>query len=393
MLTPDSRMIDRRILQEARVLIDAGHSVTLLAGFECEREEHYDLDGVTVHRFAAPARTPAPANVLPRFPRVHAVVSRAWLALLRHTVGLTPQERAMVERGRAFRADVVHCHDLPVLRAGATLAREWRAPLVYDAHEIYHAQASLPAVLRARLLRDERELFPRCAAVITVNSFLADEFVSMHGGPRPVVVHNSVTPPPLDVVRARAGRLRARLPGDGPIVLFQGWLGAERNLDVLVRAIALIPAPARLAVIGYGEHEPALRRLADDCGVADRVHFLGAIPADELLAYTIDADLGVIPYLPIDLNHRLCSPNKFFEFVASGVPVLAHDLPFFRQMAEQRGVVRCADMTNPRAVATAAAAMLAPKEAAELRARCLAARDELAWANDARVLLRVYETL
>ena len=75
MLTPDSRMIDRRILQEARVLIDAGHAVTLLAGFDCEREEHFALDRIDVHRFAAPAGMPTSVAVLPRFPATSSVAS------------------------------------------------------------------------------------------------------------------------------------------------------------------------------------------------------------------------------------------------------------------------------------------------------------------------------
>lgn len=398
MLTPDSRMIDRRILQEARVLRDAGHTITLLAGFDCERDEHYDLDGIDVHRFGAATSQGTPPAApsggrLARFPALHALVNRVWLTALRLTVELTPQERVMANHGARFPADVVHCHDLPALPAGAWLARRWQVPLVFDAHEIYHAQASLPAVLRARLRRDEHALFPQCAAVITVNEFIAAELQRMHGGPVPTVIHNSVEPPPEAAVLARAGRLRARLGGEGPILLFQGWLSGERNLDTLVRALPLVAPPARLAIVGYGEHEPALRRLADETGVADRVHFLGAIPSDELLAYTIDADVGLIPYLPIDLNHRLCSPNKFFEFVASGVPVLAHDLPFFACMAERHGVVRCTNMGDPASVAATVTAMLAPDEQAGLRACCLAARDALAWANDAQTLREVYARL
>lgn len=393
MLTPDSRMIDRRILQEARELRDAGHAITLLAGFDCERDEHFALDGIDVHRFAAPRGVPGKPTRLARFPALHAIVNRVWLAGLRRVVGLTPEERVIADHGARFAADVVHCHDLPVLRAGAWLARRWQVPLVFDAHEIYHEQASLPAVLRARLRRDEQELVPRCAAVITVNDFIAVELQRLHGGPLPTVIHNSVEPPPEAIVRERTGRLRARLPGNGPVVLFQGWLGRERNLDVMVRAMALVPAPTRLAIVGYGEHEAALRHLAKAEGIEDRVHLLGPIPSDDLLEHTVDAEVGLIPYLPIDLNHRLCSPNKFFEFVAAGVPVLAHDLPFFRRMAEQLGVVRCTDMADPRRVAAELISMLQPDEARRLRARCLAARPELAWARDAAVLRALYARL
>jgi len=391
MLAPDSQMIDRRIVQEAHALQQAGHAVTVVAGFDCEREQHFDLAGVAVHRFATAAARPT-GNDRPRLPRLRAIASRLWIAWQRaRGDGLLPEERRMVELAGAFAADAVHCHDLPVLRAGAVLAARWRVPLLYDAHEIYHAQVSLPAALRTRLLRDERQLAPRCEAIVTVNDFLADALQRLHGGARPIVVHNSVDP---STVPARgAGRLRASLPGAGPLLLFQGWLGRERNLDVMVRATALLPPPVRLAIVGYGEHEPVLRTLAKELHVADRVHFLGAVPSHELPAYTIEADLGLIPYLPIDLNHRLCSPNKFFEFVAAGVPVVAHDLPFFRAMAERHGVVQLADMADAGAIASAITAALAPANLDRLRANCPRAADALAWRHDAARLLAIYARL
>lgn len=390
MLTPDSQMIDRRIVQEARALQSAGHTVTVVAGFDCERDEHRDLDGIAVHRYAAPARTLGSTHGSPRFPRLHAMASRLRLAVLRRARGLLPEERRMTELAGAFPADVVHCHDLPVLRAGDWLARRWRVPLVYDTHEIYHAQVSLPAGLRARLLRDERELVPRCAAIITVNRFIAAELQRLHGCPLPVVIHNSVEVPSAGMPETRGGRLQARVPGPGPILLFQGWLGHERNLDVLVRTMPLVAPSIRLAIVGYGEHEPVLRSLASSLGVGERVHFLGAVPSDELHEFTVDAALGLIPYLPIDLNHRLCSPNKFFEYVAAGVPVLAHDLPFFRDMAERHGVVKLADMADPQSIATAITGALVPSELSRVHRCCLQARTILAWDHDVGRLLAVY---
>ena len=396
MLTPDCQMIDRRILQEAQTLRADGHQVTLLAGFECHKPEQYEDRGIPVHRFTYDWDDERLKRIRARIGAhsgLHRIVNRVFMSVVRRFLKLTPFERIVAEQGLAHRADAVHCHDLPVLRSGHWLAQRWGVPLVFDAHELYHAQETLPPVLRARLLRDERELLPQCAAVITVNEFIAAELHRIHRVPMPWVIYNSVEPPPLETIRARAGCLRERLPDEGPIILFQGWLSGERNIETIVRAMAAVPAPARLAVIGYGPHEPELRRAASEAGVTDRVHFLGRVPSEELLAYTVDADLGVIPYLPIDLNHRYCSPNKFFEFVLSGVPVLAHDLAFFRTMAARHGVVAPGDLSQPASAAAALRAALVPEVLERMRERCLEARGELAWHNDAARLRQIYSGL
>ncbi|MFO1054802.1 MAG: glycosyltransferase family 4 protein [Planctomycetota bacterium] len=396
MLTPDSQMIDRRILQEAKVLVDRGHEVTLLAGFECKEAASYEQDGIRIHRFVYDwddERLKPVRNRIGRHPRLYRFVHRVYMGLVRRFLEMTSFERFIVGRGLEHPADVVHCHDLPVLRSGVAIARAFGAPLVFDAHELYHAQEVFPREVRERLLSDEKQLIREAAAVITVNEFIAAELQRIHRIPMPWVLYNSVDAPADDVVRERRGVLLDKVPGEGPLVLFQGWISAERNLDTLIRAMAFVPAPARLAVIGYGDHLAVLQRIAKECGVADRVHFLGRIPSEELLAYTVQADLGVVPYLPVDLNHLYCSPNKFFEFTLSGVPVLAHDLPFFRAMRDRHGVVSCGDLTTPEAAARSIRAALEPSNLARLRANCIAARSRLEWRNDADRLLQVYAGL
>ena len=393
MLTPDSQMIDRRILQEAAALKRLGHEVILLAGFECPENSDASQDGIEIHRFAYDwddERLKTLRARVGRFESLHRIVNRVFMTFVRRFLELTSFERFIVECALPFRADVVHCHDLPVLRAGVRLAKLWNVPCVFDAHELYHQQETFPAVLRERLLRDEKELLPRCDAVITVNEFIAAELARIHGVPMPWVLYNSCEAPPIDTVRNRCGSLRDRLPAgtDGPIVLFQGWLSAERNIDNLVRAVAYTPSNVQLAVIGYGEHESQLRKTAAEAEVTDRVHFLGRIPAEELPLLHGASGPRLIPYLPIDLNHHLCSPNKFFEFVLSGVPVLAHRLPFFEAMAARHGVVECTDMDSPEAIGQTISSLIGSGRLEELRAQCLAARDRLGWHNDANRLGR-----
>ena len=86
-----------------------------------------------------------------------------------------------------------------------------------------------------------------------------------------------------------------------------------------------------------------------------RVHVLPAVPPDELCAWVASADVGVMAIQPSTLNHRLSTPNKLFECLAAGVPVVASDFP------EMRRIV-CDDPVGPLGV------VAAPDDVAEHRA-------------------------
>jgi glycosyltransferase involved in cell wall biosynthesis len=397
MLTPDAQMIDRRILQEARTLIRAGHTVTLLAGFECNQEEEYDLDGIHVRRLRYDwddERVKKLRRFLPASGRVKRVLNRALLFLARNFLPVPPFDRFIVEHGRQYPADVVHAHDLPALHAGAVLARAWDVPLIYDAHELYYAQEVLAPRLRRAYFRKERRLIHQAAAVITVNDFLARLMRERYGIAVHVLYNCAAPEPGFDPDRERQrSPLRQLLPGPGPLLLYQGWISPERNIETLIKALKQVPPPARLALLGYGEHTGRLKQLAQELGLAGRVHFLGPVPSDAMLRYSAGGDLGLIPYLPIDDNHRYCSPNKFFEYVQAGVPVLAHELPFFQQMAGRHGVVACADFTSAEAVGRAITALLQGSTLAQMRRRCLTAGKFLTWSVEGKKLLALYSGL
>jgi len=128
--------------------------------------------------------------------------------------------------------------------------------------------------------------------------------------------------------------------------------------------------------------------------VAERVHLLPPVLPDELLAVTASADVGLVLLEDTCLNHRLALPNKLFEYLAAGVPVLASDLPELRRVVETYRVGCVVDPANPGALA---AAMRRLVEDAALR-RHLAANTDAAfvahsWAHRAPLFQEAYRNL
>ena len=138
--------------------------------------------------------------------------------------------------------------------------------------------------------------------------------------------------------------------------------------------------------------------MADD-RFAGRAHMLEAVPPDQLLSWVEDATLGAVLIQRTTLNHYLSTPNKLFECLAVGVPVVASDFPTMRKivLGDPDGPLGAVvDPTDPAAIATAIRSIvdLDPGSAAELRTRCRnAARDRWNWELESARLVALYREI
>ena len=167
---------------------------------------------------------------------------------------------------------------------------------------------------------------------------------------------------------------------------------AGRGLEELVDAIGLVPA-VQLVMLGSGVEEGALRARADAAGAS--VLILPPVAPGLVEAYAASADVGVSPILPSCLNYRYSLPNKLFQYMAAGIPVVASDFRQVRAVVEGSGAGVVVDTTNPKAIANGIRQVLAdPAEAAAMGARGRAAViDRYNWEVSAAVLLEVYAGL
>ena len=230
-------------------------------------------------------------------------------------------------------AAVYHASDLYVLPALAVATRRHGSRLVLDARELYphvDATARKPWARWAWSALEHRFL-PRTDAVLAVNDSIADRMAATYGIERPVVTRN--VPERQHVPRTDALRERLGIPAGQRIVLYQGLVRAGRGLERLVDAMRDVPEAA-LVVIGDGPTKRALQRQAADV-LGDRAHFLPHTPPGDLLHLTASADLGVHVPEPITLSIELALPNKLFEYLMAGLPVVVADIPEMRRVVER----------------------------------------------------------
>ena len=244
------------------------------------------------------------------------------------------------------RPDVVHAHDAAMLAPGWLVARRTGAGLVYDSHELatgvpYHSRAWYRLVSTL-----ERRIVPGCAAVITVSDGIAERLQQKYGlERRPTVVRNLPDLPPPG---AGAEDLRASLGvGAAPLVLHHGAAAQDRGGESLVRSLAQLDGAHLLFLGAEGGYADGLRALSAQLGLGQRVHFRAPVPLAELLSYSAQADVGVTLLEDTCENHRLALPNKAFEYVAAGIPVVASDLPELRRIVEDYGIGWTVDPADP----------------------------------------------
>ena len=155
----------------------------------------------------------------------------------------------------------------------------------------------------------------RAAALITVSGGLKDRLVGLGvAGDKIRVLRNGV-----DLRLFRPGdraAARARLNLTGMTLLSVGNLLPSKGHDILIRAAAALP-DARILIVGQGPQAEALRALARQLDVADRVSFLGALPHEELPELYSASDVLVLA------SEREGWPNVLLEAMACGTPVLS----------------------------------------------------------------------
>ena len=400
---------DSRVQREAISLVEAGHSVTLFCLPGSQLPGGHDPTTWRDPRVTVVTRKPVATQVVPRSPspfRSSTPRSRLWHIFDRaawvwnYARNVRSWGAAVVEEGGLF--DIWHAHDFTGLVAisgrGASRRR-----IVYDVHDIFlegGTALQLPRPVREALRRYERRLTRHTEAVVTVNDALAEVLQKSYRPRSIVVVHNCparwVIPEPRpDLIRASAG-----IPADAPVVLYHGVLGPTRGLEMLCDAL-LEPSmrDVHVALMGYGVLLESLVAMAREQRFGGRLHVLDSVPPSELLPWVASADVGAVSMPAATLNLYLSTPNKLFECLAAGTPVVVSDFPAVRRIVidDKFGPLGTVCRSpEPREMAEAIGSIirLQTADGADLRARCAAsARTRWNWETEVAGLLALYEGL
>lgn len=367
---------DVRVLREATALREVGYSVSIVdVESESTRRGGANNEGVAIRHVVMPSWF-APTRFKPWF------LFKALYMLVRSTLALAWMP-----------ADIYCAHDFDALPACYLVALVRRKRLVFDAHELPLVDPNVTSwpLLCSLYARALRVMVSRCAGVITVSPPIADDLYARFGASHVEVVRNI---PPFQRV-AGSSRL-AKCLHVGPesrVALYQGNLQADRGLDVLVHAAPFLDPNVVIVMMGKGPLQAHLERLTVDLGCQDRVKIIPPVPYSELLSWTAAADLGLIVNpASYSRNVQLCLPNKLFEYLMAGLPVLTSRLVAVEDLIAAYGVGRIVDPLIPEVVGRAINALMRDDSARDtMRHNAhLATERELRWEVERGRLLDLY---
>jgi glycosyltransferase involved in cell wall biosynthesis len=261
-----------------------------------------------------------------------------------------------------------YANDLDTLPAAALASLIRAKPLVYDSHEFF---TEVPEVQHRPWVKHiwkwlERICIKRAALVLTVNGSIANLLRERYALPEVLVVRNV----PLPSATARNGTIPTPLPDfvkpHTPLLVLQGsGINVDRGAEELVMAMRLVPE-AVLLIIGSGDALPALRLLVEQYPELHRkVVFLPRMPYPDMMAYTRMASIALSLDKATNINYRYSLPNKLFDYIAAGVPVLVSDLVELRRIVTEHDIGRVVTGHDPHHIAETITNMLADEAALE----------------------------
>lgn len=350
MLTPDEKHLDRRIAQEAASLAARGWSVDIFPAVD---------PGLLYGGEPSPG-VRLMAN--PR-PQVRAGMrTRVLRRLRRQLAPVTPALDRLIEAGRyrlndragalanansahllALKPyDLVFAHDVPMFPLAARLKDAWDCGLICDLHEVYPEQDEhfTTATARRYWRSIEHEGIGNADGIICVNDAVAD-YVHTRYAPRAttVVVHNSMPHMEPRELRGRTVRDHYPIAGDSRVMLFAGSLGTHANLETVIRGFAAAQLEGWvLALLGDGPMRGRLEELVRRQSLDGKVFLGRRAPQHELAQVISSADMGLVPYQAIGINHLVATPNKLFEYLQARLPIATSKLPMIERIVSSAHV-------------------------------------------------------
>lgn len=287
------------------------------------------------------------------------------------------------------KADVLVANDLDTLLANYFASRFTKSVLVHDSHEYFTGVPELAGRNFAKNTwkKIERKIFPKLAHLYTVNDSIAKLYMDEYGVEAKVVRNFPILKENLKTAKSKK---ELQLPEDKKIILYQGSVNVDRGLIEAVEAMQFVEG-AVLLVVGDGDILEDVKAKARKLNLAEKLIFKKRVPFEELVHYTSHADLGISLDKDTNINYRYSLPNKIFDFVHAGVPVLASDLVEIKKIMEKYCIGSLVESHDPKHIADKMNGMLNDSQKIKVwKENCLAAKSELCWQNEENVLREIY---
>src|SRR5450755_745567 len=372
---------DMRIMRDATEIMKVGFSVTIV-DLETDRTQpaEEDVNGVHFKHIFMP-KFVGSTRFKPWFPvKLPMIIIYSTIQLLK------------------VQADIYHAHVETALLACYIAATLRRKPLIIDTPDLTLSDPHVTRWprLKGPVIRIIRHVVSSCAGYITASPFYIQELSRLYGAKEVTLIQN--VPPYQRVPKSDRLRQYLDLSPDTRIALYQGVLQPNRSLDILVHAASFLETNIVIVMMG-----PAVKITQDQLedliackGVADRIKIIPPVPYEELLTWTASADIGLTLFKPdYSRSIQFTLPNKLFEYMMAGLPVLSSQLDAVAEISKTYDVGMILPSLTPLDVGVAINTMLADNASLA----CIknnareAAKNKFYWEKESSRLVHLYQNI
>ena len=285
------------------------------------------------------------------------------------------------------RAHLLYANDLDTLIPNYLVSKIKSIPLIYDSHELF---CEVPELIQSPLKKRiwlffESKIVPRLSHCITVNDSIANIFEKKYKTKFNVVrnisdAENNFQP---------KTKMELNLPLDKKIILLQGaGINIDRGAEELLDAMSFING-ALLLIIGSGDVWTTLENKVKTNDLKCMVMLIHKIPKNELMHYTYNADLGLSIDKNTNLNYYYSLPNKIFDYLQAGVPILASRLPEIEKIITKYEVGDFIDSHEPNAIASKINELLFSDKLVNYKSNVAIVNSQINWHHEKKKLAAV----
>lgn len=278
------------------------------------------------------------------------------------------------------KSDLLFANDLDTLLPNYLVSKLKKIPLVYDSHELF---TEVPELINSSLKRKtwlciEKWIVPKLKNCITVNDSIAKIFEDKYGVKFHVI--RNIPEQPVKFIKPTKESLN--IPVNRKIIVLQGaGINIDRGSEELIEAMQYVNG-AILYIIGSGDVWKILEKKVIEKNLREKVVLIKKVPKKTLMGYTANADLGISIDKNTNLNYYYSLPNKIFDYIHAGIPVLATRLPEIEKIIEKYTIGTFIDSHEPRHIAEVINHLFSSAQLNEFRNNTSKASGELTWESE-----------
>jgi glycosyltransferase involved in cell wall biosynthesis len=374
---------DSRVEKEIQTLFNAGHEIIVAAINQTglpyqERKENCTVFRKTISKF----------------------ILKSGVGALKFPFYFNFWRKYVNELFKKYKFDAIHIHDLPLAKVGIEIKQRYKAKLVLDFHENWPALLSVSShtnTFFGKMLSSEnqwRTYEKRCAGeadrIITVVSEMKNRISKLGVSDEKIYILEN-TPRIITGNEIKFERDERFFT-----LVYIGGISFHRGLQYVIMGINLIvrELPVRLWIAGDGKYISVLKDMVHEMLLEENICFFGMVSKEKTDDLMRKADLGLIPHLKSEQSDN-SSPNKLFEYMAAGLPVLASNCNSVKRVIEETNSGSTYIFDSPDDFASVVKRLCNDKEKATIYASSgrKAINEKYNWEQSSSALVNLYSGL